>query len=173
MGKEELHLLEQDSFLEWRRQLAVLEEADHFILTPFERNLDIWRQLWRVVELSGVMVQIVDARNPEVFFCQDLVTYASSVDTDKDSILLLNKADLLTEEQREHWAAHFRAKSVEFIFFSAHAASEEPEEELAEGEMAPIVPAPPTNTAAVLSRAELLSLMFSRWSSTQIIPNAE
>lgn len=27
-----------------------LEEEQKMILTPFERNLDFWRQLWRVIE---------------------------------------------------------------------------------------------------------------------------
>jgi len=30
-------------------------------MTPFERNLDIWRQLWRVVERSELVVQIGEA----------------------------------------------------------------------------------------------------------------
>lgn len=37
--------------------------------TPFEKNLNVWRQLWRVIERSDVVVQIVDARNPLVFRC--------------------------------------------------------------------------------------------------------
>uniref|UniRef100_A0A0E0PRQ6 Uncharacterized protein n=1 Tax=Oryza rufipogon TaxID=4529 RepID=A0A0E0PRQ6_ORYRU len=29
-----------------------LEENDKLVLTPFEKNVDIWRQLWRVLERS-------------------------------------------------------------------------------------------------------------------------
>ena len=43
-----------------------VEEQDH-VMTPFEKNLEVWRQLWRVVERSKVVVQIVDARNPLLF----------------------------------------------------------------------------------------------------------
>lgn len=32
-----------------------LEENDILVLTPFEKNLDIWRQLWRVVERSDLV----------------------------------------------------------------------------------------------------------------------
>ena len=32
-------------------------------LTPFEKNLEIWKQLWRTCELDCV-AQIVDARDP-------------------------------------------------------------------------------------------------------------
>lgn len=32
-----------------------LEENEKLVLTPFEKNLDIWRQLWRVVERSDLV----------------------------------------------------------------------------------------------------------------------
>jgi len=35
--------------------------------TPFEKNLEVWRQLWRVLERSDMLVQIVDARNPMLY----------------------------------------------------------------------------------------------------------
>ncbi|KAJ8930193.1 hypothetical protein NQ314_017033 [Rhamnusium bicolor] len=35
------------------------------LLTPYEKNLQFWRQLWRVVERSDVVIQIVDTRNPD------------------------------------------------------------------------------------------------------------
>ncbi len=122
--------------------LSRLQEKEHLILTPFERNLDFWRQLWRVIErryvgwnktslrdllqmlpicallfkvlvriqnkipcmtwhyilFSDVVVQIVDARNPLLFYCEDLASYVRSMG--KVDALLINKADLLTEEQR-------------------------------------------------------------------------
>jgi large subunit GTPase 1 len=27
-----------------------LQDVEGLVLTPFERNLDFWRQLWRVIE---------------------------------------------------------------------------------------------------------------------------
>jgi len=27
-----------------------LQEVDGIVMTPYERNLDFWRQLWRVIE---------------------------------------------------------------------------------------------------------------------------
>lgn len=32
-----------------------LEENEKLVLTPFEKNLDIWRQLWRVLERSDLV----------------------------------------------------------------------------------------------------------------------
>eukprot|EP00051_Salpingoeca_urceolata_P025251 m.450079 g.450079 ORF g.450079 m.450079 type:complete len:207 (-) comp20320_c0_seq25:1711-2331(-) len=50
MSGEELQTRERESFLEWRRHLAGLQEVEHIVMTPFERNLEFWRQLWRVLE---------------------------------------------------------------------------------------------------------------------------
>ena len=87
-----------------------LQEEDKILLTPFERNLEVWRQLWRVLERSHLVVQIVDARNPLRFRCEDLEAYVRDVEgtegeegTGKNkrrSLLLINKADLLTANQR-------------------------------------------------------------------------
>jgi large subunit GTPase 1 len=97
---EELHSLEKESFLEWRRRLAVLEEDMQMVVTPFERNIEVWRQLWRVLERSDVVVQIVDARNPLFFYSEDLDKYIREIDVNKHRLLLINKADFLTESQR-------------------------------------------------------------------------
>jgi hypothetical protein len=43
-----------------------LEQNEKLVLTPFEKNIEVWRQLWRVVERSDLVVQIVDGRNPMV-----------------------------------------------------------------------------------------------------------
>lgn len=36
-----------------------LEENEKLVLTPFEKNLDIWRQLWRVLERSDLVKHVV------------------------------------------------------------------------------------------------------------------
>ncbi|XP_054441124.1 large subunit GTPase 1 homolog [Pteronotus mesoamericanus] len=116
---QELKQAEKDNFLEWRRQLVRLEEEQKLILTPFERNLDFWRQLWRVIERSDIVVQIVDARNPLLFRCEDLECYVKEIDGNKENVILINKADLLTSEQRSAWAAYFEKENVKVIFWSA------------------------------------------------------
>ncbi|XP_044057040.1 large subunit GTPase 1 homolog [Siniperca chuatsi] len=119
-----LQQAEKDSFLEWRRELAKLEEEQKLILTPFERNLEFWRQLWRVIERSDVVVQIVDARNPLLFRCPDLELYVKEVSEHKVNMLLVNKADLLTREQRRVWARHFQKEGLRAVFWSALAESD-------------------------------------------------
>lgn len=141
----ELARAEKDSFLEWRRSLAQLTDAQNFILTPFERNIEVWRQLWRVLERSHLVVQIVDARNPLRFRCEDLEKYVESLGVVSKSgldyvsaevegdgkapqakgvgprrnLLLINKADLLDEGQRKAWAEYFDANGIRYAFFSA------------------------------------------------------
>ncbi|KAI9136403.1 P-loop containing nucleoside triphosphate hydrolase protein [Paraphysoderma sedebokerense] len=127
--KAELDRLEKDSFLEWRRGLAELQDVHSLLLTPFERNLEVWRQLWRVIERSDLIVQIVDARNPLAFRSTDLEKYVKEVDSRKRNLLLVNKADMLTLGQRIHWANYFEQNGIPFSFFSAAIAIKSQEEE--------------------------------------------
>ena len=55
---EEIDTQERAAFLGWRRALAAVEESERLVLTPFEKNLEVWRQLWRVVERSHIVVQV-------------------------------------------------------------------------------------------------------------------
>lgn len=116
---EELLANEKREFLEWRRRLAEIQDDSQIVITPFEKNLEFWRQLWRVVERSDVITQIVDARNPLMFYCEDLNTYASEVSPNKVSLLLLNKSDFLTDKQRAEWASYFDSVGIRAVFFSA------------------------------------------------------
>ncbi|XP_006612950.1 large subunit GTPase 1 homolog [Apis dorsata] len=115
----ELQSKEREEFLEWRRSLSMLQETEGLMLTPYEKNLEFWRQLWRVVERSDIVVQIVDARNPLLFRCEDLELYVKEVDSKKMNIILINKADFLTEEQRQIWAEYFTNIKLKVAFFSA------------------------------------------------------
>ncbi|ORY71655.1 uncharacterized protein BCR38DRAFT_480151 [Pseudomassariella vexata] len=121
---QELDVLERESFLNWRRGLAELQENNDLLMTPFERNLEVWRQLWRVIERSNLVVQIVDARNPLLFRSGDLEAYVKDVDPKKENLLLVNKADMMTLRQRKEWAKYFKEKKIAYRFFSAHLAKE-------------------------------------------------
>lgn len=128
MTPQQLDRQEKDAILNWRRNLAMyvhyssiitlriadhrcsLQEKENLLLTPYERNLEVWRQLWRVMERSHLLVQIVDARNPLRFRCADLESYVKDVEGPegekgtgkgfRKSLMLINKSDLLTQEQR-------------------------------------------------------------------------
>lgn len=150
-GQLKLQIERQENlaFLEWRRELAALTENNDLLLTPFERNVEVWRQLWRVVERSDLVVQIVDARNPLFFRSVDLDTYVNSLSNpegnkEKRNLLLVNKADLLTKKQRIAWANYFKKKNISYVFFSAanaNALLEKEREELEQAELSGITPA--------------------------------
>uniref|UniRef100_A0A2P2KFT6 CP-type G domain-containing protein n=2 Tax=Rhizophora mucronata TaxID=61149 RepID=A0A2P2KFT6_RHIMU len=123
MSVEELDSNERQAFLNWRRTLASLEENEKLVLTPFEKNLDIWRQLWRVLERSDLLVMVVDARDPLFYRCPDLESYAREIDEHNKTLLLVNKADLLPLSVRQKWAEYFRRNEILFVFWSAKAAS--------------------------------------------------
>uniref|UniRef100_A0A0D9Y1I6 CP-type G domain-containing protein n=1 Tax=Leersia perrieri TaxID=77586 RepID=A0A0D9Y1I6_9ORYZ len=123
MTVEELDENERRAFLVWRRNLARLEENDKLVLTPFEKNIDIWRQLWRVLERSDLLVMVVDARDPLFYRCPDLELYAKEIDEHKRTMLLVNKADLLPMNIRKKWADYFKARDILYVFWSAKAAT--------------------------------------------------
>jgi len=94
--KEQLDRAEKDAFLDWRRILAEKEEERGVVFTPFEKNIEFWRQLWRVIERSDLVVQLVDARRPLLFRCADLERYVLEVaarqgdaENGKENLLLL------------------------------------------------------------------------------------
>jgi len=167
---EELDKRERVSFLNWRRNIAMKEEqgmlADKVTeedlqsgrsgmggtktntsVTPFEKNIEVWRQLWRVLEVSlvrseakrtnhslptpnplipnpnlaqrsGAICQIVDGRNPLFYLSKDLTKYATE-ELGKPILVVVNKSDFLTRAQREIWSTELEKRGVEHIFFSA------------------------------------------------------
>lgn len=119
MPTEELLALERESFLQWRRSLAELEANNRLKLTPFEKNIDVWRQLWRVLERSELVCQIVDARDPLLFRSADLERYVRELPGRKRTLLIVNKADLLTERQRAKWVEFWKANGIRAVFWSA------------------------------------------------------
>ncbi|CAF0762594.1 unnamed protein product [Brachionus calyciflorus] len=119
-----LQLQERQSFLEWRRRFANTQDNEYLSMTPFEKNIEFWRQLWRVIERSDVVVQIVDARNPLLFYCQDLEKYVKEIDENKINLLLINKSDYLTDRQRLEWLRYFEKVNIKVAFWSAAIANE-------------------------------------------------
>ena len=106
--------------MEWRRDLAQVEENNiKLAITPFEKNIEVWRQLWRVIEKSDMLLQIVDARNPYFYFSADLEQYIKEKGSDKKFILCINKADFLSDALIAHWNTYFKELGVHHVFISA------------------------------------------------------
>eukprot|EP01107_Rhizomastix_libera_P016946 TRINITY_DN746_c0_g1_i1.p1 TRINITY_DN746_c0_g1~~TRINITY_DN746_c0_g1_i1.p1 ORF type:complete len:461 (-),score=188.87 TRINITY_DN746_c0_g1_i1:117-1499(-) len=96
-----------------------MEQDGGLMITPFEKNIEIWKQMWRVVERSDALLQIVDARDPLFFACPDVVKYVKETGEYKKAFLLINKADMLSLKQRMIWAKYLKSEGISFLFWSA------------------------------------------------------
>jgi ribosome biogenesis GTPase A len=72
----------------------------------FEHNLEVWRQLWRTLEISDVLLLVVDIRHPLFHFPPSLY-YRVVHELNKPLILLLNKCDLVTNQRKLDWIQWF------------------------------------------------------------------
>lgn len=119
LNSKKLDEIELEGFYEWRRVLSKIEERENLVMTPYEKNIEYWRQLWRVVERGHLICIVIDARDPLFYRTLDLEYYIKQVDRRKDILLILNKSDFLTKKQRFLWASYFKKLNVNFVFFSA------------------------------------------------------
>lgn len=161
---------EDKAFLDWRRTLAHIEEEEGVVLSPFERNVDFWRQLWRTVERSDLVVQIVDARDPLFFLSTDLFKYVEEVaefqKKPKRCLLLINKADFVSDELRLEWEQYFETHhSFPFVQFSAlheltaETVADEESTEAPRGVLG-------TNASGLVNADELIDLLVDKYSPT-------
>jgi len=97
-AKEQILLRENEIFLNWRRNLNQIETdmmkefkdtlatKKDFLkykmnkITPYEKSIDIWRQLWITVESCELLCIIIDSRNPLFFKNKDLEDYILKLD---------------------------------------------------------------------------------------------
>ena len=75
-------------------------------LNYFEHNLEVWRQLWRVCEVSDVLLILADIRHPMFHFPPALYNYVVR-DMKKPMILVLTKVDLVPTENVVKWTQFF------------------------------------------------------------------
>ncbi|KAK7064098.1 P-loop containing nucleoside triphosphate hydrolase protein [Favolaschia claudopus] len=71
--------------------------------TYFERNLEVWRQLWRVTEISEIILVLLDSRVPLLHYPPSLVEYLS----DRRVILVLTKVDISGPMRANAWIDYF------------------------------------------------------------------
>ncbi|XP_075897036.1 guanine nucleotide-binding protein-like 1 [Nelusetta ayraudi] len=90
-------------------------------LSHFEHNLETWRQLWRVLEMSDVILMIVDIRHPVLQFPPSLYNYITE-DLKKHVVLVLNKADLCPPALVIAWKHYMMSQfpSLEIVCFTSH-----------------------------------------------------
>ncbi|RXK41682.1 hypothetical protein M231_00917 [Tremella mesenterica] len=69
----------------------------------FETNLEVWRQLWRVIEQSHILLVLLDARCPPLHLPPSLRSYLHDLQPKKEIILLLTKSDLVDPLAVKEW----------------------------------------------------------------------
>jgi hypothetical protein len=94
MTKNELDRNEETQFAKWLEGMDLIH--DEYMALPrlddqgrvdtrspsfFERNLSVWRQLWRVTEQSQIILVMVDVRCPPVHLPASLRTYLRNLVT--------------------------------------------------------------------------------------------
>ncbi|KAI3479274.1 hypothetical protein L1887_58705 [Cichorium endivia] len=94
--RAQLERAEKDGFLEWRRGLAQLQEGVGLDLEKYVSSLGIG-------STNGI----------------DYLEEDSPLKGPRSNLLLINKADLLDDQQRKYWADYFDAQGIQYAFFSA------------------------------------------------------
>ncbi|THH02612.1 hypothetical protein EW026_g288 [Hermanssonia centrifuga] len=79
--------------------------------TSFERNLEVWRQLWRVTEISQILLILLDSRCPLLHYPPSLASYLSAPHfARKRTILVLTKVDISGPARADAWAHYLTTK---------------------------------------------------------------
>ncbi|GAA6039125.1 hypothetical protein JCM8097_005338 [Rhodosporidiobolus ruineniae] len=71
--------------------------------TFFERNLNVWRQLWRTVEQSEILCVLIDVRFPLLHYPPSLRHYLRTLKPAKPVVLVLTKTDLVPSAHAHAW----------------------------------------------------------------------
>jgi ribosome biogenesis GTPase A len=117
--REELQQNEVEKFDQYLK--VIYDAIPPSRLTHFEHNLDVWRQLWRVCEISDVLCACVDARHPLFHFPPALYDFIVKK-LKKPLILILNKIDLVPRPIILAWESFLKKiyPDVHIIKFSSH-----------------------------------------------------
>ncbi|XP_044529659.1 guanine nucleotide-binding protein-like 1 [Gracilinanus agilis] len=105
MSREQLMTREEKSFQEYLGKIHGSYTSEQ--LSYFEHNLETWRQLWRVLEMSDIVLLITDIRHPVINFPPALYEYVTG-ELGLSLILVLNKVDLAPPALVIAWKYHFR-----------------------------------------------------------------
>ncbi|CAH9053128.1 unnamed protein product [Cuscuta europaea] len=115
----------QDSFDEKHSAGNHMEENEDGIRdavrhTMFEKGQSkrIWGELYKVIDSSDIVVQVIDARDPQGTRCYHLEKHLKENCKHKHMILLLNKCDLVPAWATSGW---LRALSKEYPTIAFHA----------------------------------------------------
>lgn len=97
---DEINESEEKYFAGWLNHVFNTVPANS--LGYFEQNLEVWRQLWRVCEMSDLLIVAVDARFPVLHFPISLYNFLTNV-SQKKFVVAFTKCDLVARRFIELW----------------------------------------------------------------------
>jgi ribosome biogenesis GTPase A len=106
---------EESAFFSWKKAVIELEAVS--TLSPYEKNIEIWRQFHLLIKCCSIVVQVVDCRNPLFYWNDEVHQYVSALG--KLSLILLNKSDLLTADQLHAWHQYLESQNIVAVSFSS------------------------------------------------------
>ncbi|CDS06055.1 hypothetical protein LRAMOSA08583 [Lichtheimia ramosa] len=112
MSKEELEKRENEYFQQWVSGIYDRFEGQQSSLSWFERNLEVWRQLWRVLEISDIVIVVMDIRHPLLHFPRSLYNYVTK-ELKRKIVGVFNKVDLVSEFTVFAWRKYFEQEYPE------------------------------------------------------------
>lgn len=114
-NKETHEKKEQDYFDKWKINIQNEFSNDNCII-PFENNIDVWRQLWRTIEQSDVIILVIDIRNPLLHIPPSLIDNVINY-YKKRLIGVLTKIDLVSEDFYNKWVIFLKKNYTCFYDF--------------------------------------------------------
>ena len=103
--KQMLEAREEQYFKSWLQN--VYSRFDIAELSFFEHSLEVWAEFWRVVEISDILLFVVDSRHPILHFPPTLYKYVVE-SLNKKLVLVFNKIDLIPDDVLEAWCSYFK-----------------------------------------------------------------
>lgn len=120
MSKQVLMANEERYFFKYITSMEKSHYDEMKQMSYWELNLETWRQLWRVLELSDIVLVIVDARFPTLMFPPSLFHFVKN-ELNKNLIICLNKIDLVEAPVVLAWKKYFEEKysSIKITLFTS------------------------------------------------------
>ncbi|KZO95953.1 P-loop containing nucleoside triphosphate hydrolase protein, partial [Calocera viscosa TUFC12733] len=116
----------------------------------YEWNLEVWRQLWRVTELSDILLILLDARCPPLHYPPSLQVFLKQLRPARKLVLVLTKVDVVGHARAEEWAQwlreRYRGEGVRVVMVEAYrhkappSTAEEPQGKRAGRRVEPFLP---------------------------------
>lgn len=76
----------------------------------------IWKELYKVLDSSDVIIHVLDARDPLGTMCEKISTYIKEEAPHKHLIYVLNKVDLVPTGVTAKWLKYFSAKHTTLAY---------------------------------------------------------